>query len=159
MPADEREAIAAFAALARRYCRWAEATPGEPRAEILLARQLLAALQYARLMLPESAHGGDHEANAVPHQRWQAIRARFQVLPIDEYAEVYDPFGDEPAVTASVTDSLADIERDLSQGLEFYDAGKPQEAAWHWRTLHAVHWGRQLLSVERAIHAWLARHE
>jgi hypothetical protein len=156
---DGNEAISAFAALARRYCRWAEAAPGEPRAEILLARQLLAALQYARLMLPESAVGGDHETSAVPHQHWQAIRQRFGVLPIDEYSEVYDPFSDEPAVTASVADSLADIDRDLRQGLELYDAGALSEAAWHWRVLHGVHWGRQLLGAQRAIHAWLTRHE
>lgn len=159
MPLTEQEAAAGFAALARRYCRWAEAAPGEARAEILLARELLAALQYTRLLLPETAVGGEHETAAVPQSHWDEVRRRFEVLPIDEYWEVYDPFSDEAPVVVSVADSLADIDRDLRQGLDLFDAGAVREAAWHWRVLHGVHWGRQLLGAQRAIHAWLTRHE
>jgi len=156
---SDQQAAAAFAAVARRYCRWADAPPCEPRTEILLARDLLATLQSSCLLLSEAAIGGDHETVAVPQSHWEAVRSRFSILPIDEYWEVYDPFSDEDPVIVSIRDSLADIDRDLRQGLDLFDAGKVGEAAWHWRVLHGVHWGRQLLGAQRAIHAWLSRHE
>jgi hypothetical protein len=42
----------------------------------------------------------------------------------------------------SLSDDIADIYRDLRDGLIPYDAGDTGEALWNWRTDFESHWGR-----------------
>jgi hypothetical protein len=79
-----------------------------------------------------------------------------EVLPTDYYRSV-DPFPieseDEPSV-GSLADDLADIWRDVTEGLLALEIGSPEaDVIFHWRYLLDVHWGRHAVDALAALHA------
>ena len=53
-------------------------------------------------------------------------------------------------------DDLADIYRDLKEGLELYEAGHVAEALWEWSQSFNTHWGRHASSALHALQAYAA---
>ena len=63
----------------------------------------------------------------------------------------------EQVVMLSLGDDLADIWRDLKQGLLALDAGAPpDDVIWEWRFGFYAHWGRHATEALRALHARVA---
>ena len=74
------------------------------------------------------------------------------IEPIDEFAEVFDPYATEPEVLRSrLSDDLADIVSDLTHGLAHYRAGRSLEALWWWQFSYLANWGNTAGSVLRAL--------
>lgn len=71
------------------------------------------------------------------------------------YWEVFDPYEQDKPVTGALDDDLADIYRDLKEGLlvsSGIGAADIEEATWHWRFLFLTHWGDHLTDALRALH-------
>lgn len=110
-------AVEQFAEIARRYCAWSEGKLNEPKQEMQYARQILAELHLAALKLPELGCGGDREAVEISHDEWLNIYQKFALLPVTGYWDVIDPLEETEPVFNSLADDLADIYRDLKNGL------------------------------------------
>ena len=70
------------------------------------------------------------------------------------YRLVYDPYKEEPAVSASVADDLSGIFDDLERGLSFWRQGRVPNAVWEWRFGLEHHWGQHFINVLHALQ-WL----
>jgi hypothetical protein len=151
--------VDAFHKAANAFCDWAE--NGSIGAEAAHARRalcLLVDLYAAALTLPESPPcGSEVEALHVAQDDWQRLYARFGSLPFGYYGVVYDPHTvppDQPLV-GDLADDLADIYRDIKNGLMLWTAGHQVQAVWHWRHHFGFHWGRRGVDAIRALHIWL----
>lgn len=72
--------------------------------------------------------------------------------PIDEYAEVFDPYADPPEIVHTrLSDDLAGAAADLSHGLAHYAAGRVDEALWWWQFSYLSSWGPTVSSALRAL--------
>lgn len=72
----------------------------------------------------------------------------------DSYHQVFDPTEDNEAIFGSLADDIADIYRDLKEGLvlsEMHQA-RPEDIIWHWRLLFYSHWGKHAMDALLAIH-------
>ncbi|RKS75408.1 uncharacterized protein DUF5063 [Motilibacter peucedani] len=72
--------------------------------------------------------------------------------PVDEYTEVFDPYGEPPeVVTTTLSDDIADVVVDLVHGLQHYKAGRTVEALWWWQFSYLSNWGATASAALRAL--------
>jgi len=72
--------------------------------------------------------------------------------PIDEYAEVFDPYAHPPEIVHTrLSDDIAGAAADLSHGLAHYAAGRVGEALWWWQFSYLSSWGPAASSALRAL--------
>jgi hypothetical protein len=154
-------AVESFADAARRYCSWAEGSLGDSLEEIQRARLLLTELHLAAVKLPDIGVGEEVEGNEVSSDAWQAMFQKLGSLPVNGYWDVFDPLKEDEKepVFNSLADDLADIYRDIKDGLSLFDAGHIVEAVWEWRFSFRTHWGQHLTGAHRALHSYLQYEE
>jgi hypothetical protein len=75
----------------------------------------------------------------------------------DKYWMVFNPTADKVAITGSVADDLADIYRDLKEGVIRLQSDSSQAgyAIWSWRLSYYSHWGQHALNALYTIHCLL----
>jgi hypothetical protein len=76
--------------------------------------------------------------------------------PVDEYVEVFDPYGDEELVPYSLSGDLTEIAGDLVHGLRHFDAGRAEESLWWWQFTYLNHWGTHAGAALRALQSVVA---
>jgi hypothetical protein len=99
------------------------------------------------------------ESDAGPDPDLDAMRDRLAVLfeGLDEYAEVFDPYGAPPEITVNrLSDDLTAIATDLVHGLAHYEDGRIVEAVWWWQFSYVSTWGAAASAVLRAIQSLIA---
>lgn len=161
---------------AEAYCEVIEAARSSDRPQFAsdVARTLATAVAAAyELSSDEVDEGSLSEAPPEPvsHERWLTCFADIaSVLDVwDDYWTTLDAYRVDDAtglpdltalppadflVNLSLADALADIWRDLRQGLDALSEGVPAEsAAWQWRFSFQTHWGAHAVEALRAIHA------
>jgi hypothetical protein len=153
---EESSTISIFANLVREFCDWAEGQPKSEEEEVHIAINLLASLYSGALSLPNHDAGEDIEEEAVSDGQWKVIYRRFGALPFNYYLEFFSPakLDDDEHVTGDLADDLADIYRDLKEGLSLYDLGHRKEAVWDWKSNFYMHWGRHASSALHALHCY-----
>jgi len=124
----------AFAAIARQFVQFVENSDALGREEFVREVQPLVLDVYTSAI---SLDGGDPAGDAEPPasmstDEWWTLFQRLQ-RQLADFDSVVD---------GSLSDDIADIYRDLRDGLIPYDAGDSGEAAWNWRTDFESHWGR-----------------
>jgi hypothetical protein len=146
-----------FAKLAQRYCALIEAHHSYD-AEGLLKEfhRLVPALYGAALDLPASAPTADFHEAASSHDAWVEVYRplRDKLGRRSWYWEVFDPYhkeSDDPVI-GDLADDLADIWRELQEGLTFWNAGSTTDAFWHWGFSFSHHWGGHATRALRAIY-------
>lgn len=150
-----------FCEAAAAFCDWARNDAmGADANEARIALRLLVDLYAAALRLPASPPcGEDVEAVEMSQGEWKQLIARMGSLPFSYYGVVYEPhavpLGDP--VMGHLADDLADIYRDIKDGLSLWTAGYQVEAVWHWKFQFRYHWGRHAADAIRALHVWLER--
>jgi hypothetical protein len=72
----------------------------------------------------------------------------------DQYNQVFDPTQDADAVHGSLADDLADIYRDLKEGLVLKETKlrQPEDLIWEWRFAFHSHWGKHAMDALLTIH-------
>jgi hypothetical protein len=145
-----------FADVARRYCAWCEGIPGDAETEARTAVELL--VQLMRAIAPVELGAGGGDAPGISNEDWQQMYARFASMPFRYYRAEFDPLNidDTERGMGDVADDLADIWRDLKEGLSLYDVNDLAGAAWEWRFNFDHHWGRHTTSALYPLHCWLA---
>lgn len=159
MTTEELKAVESFAKVSRKYCSWAE-TPlsDDPISQLQFTRQILLELHLGVLKLPE-VDLTEEKSSAPEVKNWKDVLQRFSNLPVDGYWDVFDPLKEDDPVFNSLADDLADIYRDLIEGLYFYDRSDLIEAVWEWKFQFNIHWGAHLVGAQRAIHSYLSEIE
>lgn len=146
-----------FALAVRSYCDWADSAAGTetPKSEMLAARQHLSALYAMAVNLP--AYECDWVEREVSDAEWSQKFKRFGRLPVGYYGSICDPL-EVPAGEAALgdlADDLADIWRNLKEGLMIFDGGYREAAGWHWLEMFTIHWGAHASSALAVIHYWI----
>lgn len=160
---DEEEAVEGFAWLATEFCNWAESDSVEPGSDMLTAAWLIARLYAAVMALPDSEPivEFDDRFEEMMEPEWKKAYQRFATLPVTSYREFRNPAAasEDESVVGDLAVDLADIFKDLKDGLFHFDSQRTREAAFHWRFSFGVHWGRHAVSALHAIHGWLVKVE
>lgn len=182
---DIQSGVRDFAQLAEAYCRLIDER-AQYSGDQLLSRVhgLLPRLYAGALALPavgyeapddawEDEDEGDEDEpydieaalakgrkDQIPQERWWEIFRSLSSMfgEMDSYAEVFDPYGDpqEELVTGCLSDDLADIYRELGDGLAKWRREEHESAVHEWRMTFIIHWGEHLTGALRAIHALAA---
>ncbi|WP_327048647.1 DUF5063 domain-containing protein [Microbispora sp. NBC_01189] len=76
--------------------------------------------------------------------------------PVDDYAEVFDPYKDDAVTPYRLSDDLAAVAADLIHGLRHYSAGRPLEALWWWQFSYFNTWGNHAGAALRALQSLVA---
>ncbi|ETK35115.1 hypothetical protein GCM10009530_65850 [Microbispora corallina] len=76
--------------------------------------------------------------------------------PVDDYAEVFDPYKDTVVTPYRLSDDLTAVAADLIHGLRHFHAGRPLEALWWWQYSYFNTWGNHAGAALRALHALVA---
>jgi hypothetical protein len=84
------------------------------------------------------------------------VRLAEELKPVDEYVEVFDPYGEEELVAYSLSDDLTEIAGDLLHGLRHFDAGRGEESLWWWQFTYLNHWGNHAGAALRALQSVVA---
>lgn len=146
-----------FVSAAREYCSWAEREALTPEEEVKKAIYLIASLYLNALVLSRDGAGEDIDGKEVTNEEWKLILKRFSSFPFNYYSVSYSPANlEEKPVTGNVADDLADIYRDIKDGLWLYDNGHRVEAVWEWKQTFNTHWGRHAVSALHALHCYIA---
>jgi hypothetical protein len=140
------EPLDRFRALAERYCTGVE----DPRElDLDELQRLLAELFVAALQL-QSPVGGDEYDVAIPTRDWEAVFAHLcDALPADRYYRAPARTLDEDALSSvgDLADDLADIWRELKEGLVACEHGHPDVAVPIWRSGFDEHWRAHLVDA------------
>ena len=147
-----------FASIARRFTSFVKAFDAHPRDEFVRqVEPLLLELYSAALRLGRGHLEDDDdlpEGRMTTDEWWEFFQRLGRHLgSYDAYSFVFDPYdlGSE-AGTAKLSDDLADIYRELDEGLALFDAGRTGEAVWQWRFTFDSHWGRHAAHAIYALH-------
>ncbi|WP_214411460.1 DUF5063 domain-containing protein [Sphaerisporangium fuscum] len=76
--------------------------------------------------------------------------------PVDDYAEVFDPYKDTVVTPYRLSDDLTAVAADLVHGLSHYRAGRPLEALWWWQYSYFNTWGNHAGAAMRALQSLVA---
>jgi len=148
-----------FIAASRVFCDWCASKPLSEPDE---ARKALAHLTQIYLLALDLKHPKEMdyeiEGKASDGAGWQQVYQRAAALPFQYYGSIFDPQSVPPEdpVIGDLADDIADIHRDLSEGLSLYDQGHYPEAEWSLWFSFQSHWGRHATGAIRALHCWCA---
>ncbi len=104
------DSITHFVDVARRFCAWAEAQPGQEEDEARTATRFLADLVSAMMATPHVGCGEDVEEERISDDQWKRVFKRFGSLPFNYYSTFFSPakLHEEEPVVSDLADDLAD---------------------------------------------------
>jgi hypothetical protein len=153
------DAVERFARHAADYEAWARGGEDAGHAAAVEGLRRIGTLVLAALELPRLSEdtGEEPPVGTVTDDEWQAVCAACSRLPVDTYGSVFDPLAIPPEepVLGSLADDIADIYRDVVNGLRQYQAGHRTAAAWEWRFGFENHWGHHAADAMRALVAFI----
>lgn len=115
---------------------------------------------YCAALEPPSANPEiESTEDELSNNDYRKIHKRFSSLPFQYYWEVFHPVADaaEQPVAGDLCDDLADIYRDLKDGLMIFDRGNDPLAVFQWAPSFGFHWGRHATGALRALHCYATR--
>ncbi|MCK5940723.1 MAG: DUF5063 domain-containing protein [Planctomycetes bacterium] len=146
-----------FAGAAARYCAWCEAAPRSAEEDRREAVRQLVELYRLGAALPLDDDAPDIDGDETSYEQWQAVYRRFANLPFGYYHVALAPFelgSDAECGLGDVADDLADIYRDVRDGLSLWRAGHRESAQWAWAETFRIHWSQHAVDALRVLHAW-----
>jgi hypothetical protein len=156
---DLKEIANRFSAIARTFCAAVEdAERSDRNAFLLRIYRVLPQLVDAALQLPEVAFTNSTESAEsvrLSDADWKRIYNAVASVVSDweYYWEVFDPTKKDEPVAGSLADDIADVYRDLSEGVALSKAQhSPQNIIWKWRFSFYTHWGQHAIDALRLIH-------
>ena len=168
MTHDKANSTAAeqFSQAAAQFCSIVEGASGMERAGFLLhVYQILPQLIAKAISLPQF-HLGDNAPvnmtafpdvpNRPTYDQWSELYnlLKEKLGEWDVYSQVFDPISDKDAILGSLSDDIADIYRDLKEGLVLSEThqSRPEDIVWEWRLLYYSHWGKHAIDALLVIH-------
>jgi hypothetical protein len=162
-----------FGFVAARYCSLVDTAASLDRAELLLQLyRILPILITEAINLPDVDPFGPDEAEdpndnftdkrvraSLSTDEWNKLyeSLKEQLGDADLYWEVFDPTERDEAIEGSLADDVADIYRDLKEGVTLAEKGaaSPDQLIWDWRFGFYSHWGRHATAALKTIHCLL----
>lgn len=122
-----------------------------------MARRYLSTLYAMAADLPQFESGWTE--GALTHDDWSVTFQRFGELPVGYYGNVCNPLEVPAGETAlgDLADDLADIWRDLKEGLIMFDKGNRDAAGFSWQESFNTHWGTHAVNALAVVHVWLSQ--
>lgn len=119
----------------------------------------LSALSNAGLSLPFDMPDNDVEAPELSHEQWSVIAGEIANAIDPACQSLFATLAEDDTAGKSrvkmLWDDLADIYRDLQEGITLYERGDQEsvsEAIWQWRFGYEHHWGYHLYSALLTVH-------
>lgn len=163
--AAARDPVARFRAAAERYVALVDS--------VVRSRSIAERLEEVASALAELYDRGlqlpvvDRETNepiadaSLTNEEWTELfdALRAELGSLDGYTTLAFPgSADDEVRQRSVAEDLADIYRDVKEGLDLLLANAPEtDVVWHWRFSFRSHWGKHAVEALRAIHGHLRR--
>jgi hypothetical protein len=165
---DIATAFNGFKAVAVRFCDLVDSSANRERADLLLRIYVvLPELIQQAIKLPCVEVGDDEMPGKIQQprltqQEWgQLYHALNEKLgDWNLYMDVFDPTRDTEAIHGSLADDIADVYRDIKEGLDHPDPALAMQhhVTWKWRFGYYSHWGQHVMGALRTIH-WLLANE
>ncbi|PTX99226.1 hypothetical protein DB345_02300 [Spartobacteria bacterium LR76] len=143
-----------FQATAERYCGLFTREEPIQASDIWTFRDLLLRLIFHITAVESHQQAGEHENDGPSNEEFARAVKKLKALPFDYYRVVFDPHDFEEKaepVTGSLSDDLADIYRDLAEGMALARDGHIDDACFHWALTYRSHWARHAVSALAAI--------
>lgn len=151
---DYEAHIREFAELAQEYCSWVEGDGNKDEEHLFYVQVLLSKLYCWGVQLPECDPTDLLESNEKPDHDHKSVLSHFNEFPVQYYSMVFNAHivpSEEP-VTGDVIDDLADIYKDLKDGLWYLSKGSELDAVFQWRFSFGIHWARHVLGAMYALY-------
>ncbi len=164
-----------FCETATAFSVWCTSPPGHAIEEARKALEFFRSLQYQAewLKIPEDFDtrvNGERCNDAL----WKEVFERAGCLPFNHY-EIEPKTKkkgrgkgkpekgkkgktDSVVPVADLADDIADVFRDLSEGLSLYTGGHLAEAEWAMRHSYDTHWGEHAREACKVLSLWLGKH-
>ncbi len=158
-----------FALVAQEFCSVIESASTSSRTNLLLnIYPILPRLIAAAIDLPDVSIADEDEESTEPGRFQPSPNVRLTDEPWgqlyrllkeklgdwDAYMQVFDPTEDKEAIFGTLADDLADIYRDLKEGLVLREkklASSP-DIIFNWRILYYSHWGKHAIDALLVLH-------
>jgi hypothetical protein len=155
-----QEIAARFGAVAQEFCNAVDAAEDSSRSTFLLRiYRVLPELISAALQLPHLAPSDSTESEddtRLSSVAWERIYNAVgkTIGDWDIYWQLFDPTKNNEPGAASLADDLADIYRDVNDGIvaNRKHSRTPQDVVWEWRFSFYSHWGKHAIDALQAIH-------
>lgn len=122
--------------------------------DLWLYRELLLRLIFHIPAIEAQQHSTGFDGHCIDSEEYGRAVKRFSKLPFNFYRVVFDPHDfdakDEP-VTGMLADDLADIYRDLAEGVDNARKGHLDDACFEWAQSYGFHWSRHAVNALAAI--------
>jgi len=166
---NNQELVDRFGVVAQRFCSLVDTASNMGRAELVAEiYRILPSLIGEAMKLP-NVHPSEKVGQIAPtgkpallsndrmtHGEWTQLYNFFkeQLADWDLYRQVFDPTKDQDTVVGSLADDLADIYRDLKEGLVLNEThqASPEDIIWEWRFSFYSHWGKHAIDALQTIH-------
>lgn len=146
--------VTEFQLAAEEFCGIAASDSPVTKCDLWTLRELLLRLIFHIPAVEDRQHSADFDGNRMDDKECGRAQERFSGLPFNFYRVVFDPHdfdgGNEP-VTAMLADDLADIYRDLAQGLDNAKQGHLNDACFEWAQSYGFHWARHAVNALAAL--------
>jgi hypothetical protein len=163
------EIVNRFAGIANRFCSVVDSAPKIERADLLfqIYRILPKVIDEAISVpdvTPSDSNDGIDGTSQVPvrtkHRQsleeWSQLYnlLKEKLVDWDSYRQVFDPTRDNEAIFGTLADDLADIYRNLKEGIVASEShrARPEDVIWSWRFSFYSHWGKHAMDALLAIH-------
>jgi len=155
----ERNEFEHFRDLAADYCNLIERFEElDWRQTTKRLRVIIPSLMSAAMQMSDASPTDNDAPSTVTNEQWSERFSAVEATLSERgsYWTAADVFvSSEPeVVNLPIADDLADIWRDLRNGLNRLEAGgQLSDIVWEWRFLFDVHWGAHAAEAIRALHA------
>jgi hypothetical protein len=163
------DAVGRFGLVSRRYCSLVDSRATLDKAEFLhQIYGILTELIVEAIRLPQ-VHFTDDEnerqaakireacaKSRMKHEGWSTLYNSLQekLGDWDLYWQVFDPTKDNEAIRGSLADDIADIYRDVKDGIRLTETNQApfDVIIFDWRFGFSSHWGNHAMNALRTIH-------
>jgi hypothetical protein len=167
---ENMTALSAFATVAAEYCALIDSLrDGRPADLYAKLEGLLARLHGAILSVEKETSEKKHpefKALAMTHDQWRDVAMSIANAVGQEIDRLFLEHGSAKVDASEVEkyyafrarmlwDDLADIYRDLHDGLALWNLASPDaqaQAAWEWRFIYEAHWGDHLFRAMTTVY-------
>ena len=154
--------VATFAQSASQFCELVEQCDRYESGDFFhRVRMVLPLLYHQAMQLPETSGDSQTLNRTLTHEEWCRILSSLSTKlgECDTYWVIFAPTQLEPEspVCGSLNDDIADIYRDLKNGLIHWAAGDEklrESVVWEWKFSFETHWSHHLVNALRVM-TWL----
>jgi len=158
-----------FGSVAQRFCAVVDSAPNLDKLELLvqvyrvLPQLIGEAIGLPNVELSDSESPEEERTKSaaragarLSEAQWGQLYAflKEKLGDWDPYWQVFDPTKDSEAIHGSLADDIADIYRDLKEGITLSEARQalPEDNIWEWRLGFYSHWGKHAIDALLTIH-------